>query len=195
MHMVQETVFGVVHQHQQLRFPKDDWPQSSQTTAAPDPAGGSAWHICCVERCCRECDASVPGGSICLSYALYSQAERNTQLPHPECARLVPQLQKKKKHYINMNYDMNTVRWVTNMTQTVPVRLCSCAAAPAKAIWQRAVSSRALPLSIRDPWAKTDSNTSCTSTRACSGIPNISCEERWSISDTPSGQLHSFFIF
>ncbi len=116
MHMVQETVFGVVHQHQQLRFPKDDWPQSFPATAAPDPAGGRAWHICCVERCCRECDASVPGGSVCLSYALYSQAERNTQLPHPKCARQVPQLQE-RKNITNMNHDTNTVRWETNMTR------------------------------------------------------------------------------
>lgn len=71
--------------------------------AAPDPADGRAWHICCAERCCRECDASVPVGSVCLSCALYSQAERNTQLPHPKCARLIRQLQeRKKKRHLNI---------------------------------------------------------------------------------------------
>lgn len=89
-----------------------------------------------------------------------------------------------------MKYDSNTVRWVSKRTRAVPVSLCFCAVVPAKVIWQRAANSRALPLSIREPWAKTDSNTSCTSARACSGIPNISYQERWSISDTPSWKLH-----
>ena len=60
----------------------------------------------------------------------------------------------------------------------LPACPCPFGLNPATAIWQRAVSSRALPLSMTDPWARTGSMASCRTLRACSGTPNISCRQK-----------------